>query len=101
MPPLIPSRTTTPRVSAAFKDQRRQDGRVRSGPHSPEANTVRRGPDIDLARLFLWPWMACMPKMQEHFSAMAMDGLYACNAGAVAGMGQSGLSIRRQCGSSF
>jgi hypothetical protein len=29
--------------------------------------------------------MAGMPKMQEHFSAMAMDGRYAGNAGAIAG----------------
>src|SRR5207248_2386132 len=25
---------------------------------------------------FLWPWTAGMPKMQEQFSAMAMDGRY-------------------------
>jgi hypothetical protein len=31
--------------------------------------------------------MAGMPKMQEHFSAMAMDGRYAENAGAFFGMG--------------
>jgi hypothetical protein len=30
--------------------------------------------------------MAGMPKMQEHFSAMTMDGRYAGNAGAISGI---------------
>ena len=51
---------------------------------------------------FLWPWMVCMPATQEQLQAIchgwsvclqrrsscrryAMDGLYACNAGADSG----------------
>jgi hypothetical protein len=37
-------------------------------------------------RLFLRPWMAGMPKMQEHFSANAMDGGDGGNAGAFSGV---------------
>jgi hypothetical protein len=38
-----------------------------------------------LRALFLPPWMAGMPEMQEHFPASAMDGGYAGNAGAFSG----------------
>ena len=34
---------------------------------------------------FLLPWMAGMPGMQEQFPAMAMDGMYAGNEGAIPG----------------
>ena len=44
---------------------------------------------------YLWPWMACMPATQEQLSAMAMDGLYAGNAGAVVGDGH-GWPVCRQ-----
>jgi len=39
----------------------------------------------DLWSAFLLPWMACMPAMQEQLRAIAMDGMYARNAGAIAG----------------
>jgi hypothetical protein len=41
--------------------------------------------------------MAGMPKMQEQFSAMAMDGRYAENAGAIFGYGH-GWPVRRPAG---
>ena len=38
---------------------------------------------------FLLPWMACMPVTQEQLQAIAMDGMVACNAGAVADQWQA------------
>jgi hypothetical protein len=41
-----------------------------------------------------------MPKMQEHFPAIAMDGRYAGNAGAFSGDGH-GWPVCRKCRSIF
>ncbi|MFZ1724244.1 MAG: hypothetical protein WAT76_11505, partial [Dokdonella sp.] len=44
---------------------------------------------------FLCPWMDGMPTTQEQLSAFAMDGRYADNAGAVAGICH-GWTVHRQ-----
>jgi hypothetical protein len=44
--------------------------------------------------------MAGMPEMQEQFLAMAMDGRYAGNAGAISGNGH-GWPVCRKCRSNF
>jgi len=44
--------------------------------------------------------MAGMAKMQEQFSAMAMDGRYGENAGAIFGDGH-GWPVCRKCRSNF
>jgi hypothetical protein len=44
--------------------------------------------------------MAGMPEMQEQFPAMAMDGRYAGNAGAISADGH-GRPVRRKCRSNL
>jgi len=53
-----------------------------------------------MAGFFLWPRTAGMPEMQEHFPAMATDGRYAGNAGAIFGDGH-GRPVCRKCRSIF